>query len=181
MRKQVAYEALVVVARGILRDQDFAIGAVPAPRPVLVGPAEAIREIRAARFPHFLHRTLEQALAGEPVVVVAEPVNAAGAGKCRLLFSRFGDPQVVEPQVGGQVRLVMTVEVGSRARDVGPFGETRPPPAIVLRDRMKLRQVERDGAHRRAAADRRTVVHATDVVHSALAAIEGAVPNMNSR
>ena len=69
MREDIADQPRVAIRRWIVCDQDFVIGTVPAPRPVLVGPAETVRKVGLAVCPHLLDGPLEQALAVEPVVV----------------------------------------------------------------------------------------------------------------
>ena len=73
----------------LLLHQDLLLGAVPAPRPVLVRPADAEREIERPVSQQLVERTLEQAPAGEPVVVVAEAVNAVLARELDLAASRL--------------------------------------------------------------------------------------------
>ena len=57
-----------------------------------------------------------------------------GAGLCAA--------QVVEPELPGQVRLVVPRKQRSCCSRVRPLRETRSPPLVVLRRRMELRQVE---------------------------------------
>ena len=62
-----------------------------------------------------VERALEQAPAVEPVVVVAEPVDAVRRARARPAPSRTSaSAQVVEPQVAGQVRLVVAGEQRAR-------------------------------------------------------------------
>ena len=49
----------------------------------------------------------------------------------------------------GHVRLVMAGEHRPTAPDVRPLGEARPPPVVVLRHAVELRQVHGDRPHRR--------------------------------
>ena len=65
-------------------------------------------------------------------------------GKVGLGLPDFRDPQVVEPQVGWQVGLLVAGESGPCPYDVPPLGESGAPPAIILWDRVELRQVEGD-------------------------------------
>src|SRR5581483_645977 len=112
--------------------------------PVLVGPADAEREVGTPAPEHLVERPLEEAPAAEPIVVVAEPVNAVRAGELRLLVAHLRDPEVVEPELGRQVGLVVALEPRPGRGDVRPLGEARAPPPVILRDRMELRQVEGD-------------------------------------
>ena len=52
--------------------------------------------------------------------------------------------QVIEPEIGRQVGLVVAVKKRGGFGDVGPFREALSPPLVVFRDRMELRQVEGD-------------------------------------
>ena len=97
---------------------------------------------------NFVEWTLEQAMSAEPVVVVAEAVDAVTSRERCLLGARLRHPQVVEAQIRGQARLFVAGELRSRARDVAPLGEALAPPGVVLRDRIELRQVERDQLRR---------------------------------
>ena len=65
------------------------------------------------------------------VLVTREAVNTAG--------SKVG----VLP-LGRHVRLVMAEEIRPRPPDIDPVRETIAPPRVVFRNRMELRQVERD-------------------------------------
>ena len=62
----------------------------------------------------------------------------------RLCRARLGQAEVVEAQVGRDVRLIVAGKQRCSARDVGPFGEAPAPPLVVLRSGVKLRQVEGD-------------------------------------
>ena len=137
-------EVQIVVVRVFLGNQNFSVEAIPAPAPVFVGPADAERKIRPTGLYNFVQRPVQQALAGEPIVVVAETVNPVLPGQGSLFFPDFGKSQVVETQIRGQPWLVVADEVGHGLSDVGPFGEALAPPAIIFRDRVVLRQVEGD-------------------------------------
>ena len=108
----------VVLPAVPLRLQDILVAAVPPARPRLVRPAEAEREVGLARGQHLGERPLEESLPVEPVVVVAEAVYPVLAGELGLRLARLGQPKIVEAQVCGNVRLVVTREEGLRARDV---------------------------------------------------------------
>ena len=66
---------VVLLAVG-LRLEDVLFPSVPATRPRLVRPAEAEREVGLAGREHLVERPLEQPLPAEPVVVVAERLDA---------------------------------------------------------------------------------------------------------
>ena len=65
-----------VVGRMLLIHQDVLLGAIPAPGPVFVCPADAEGKIQVRIGQHQLQREFEQPPAREPVVVVAEAVDA---------------------------------------------------------------------------------------------------------
>jgi hypothetical protein len=60
-----------------------------------------------SRGKHFIERALEYATAREPIVVVAEGLDTVFTGESRLRGSRFRQPQIVEPQVCGDMGLIM--------------------------------------------------------------------------
>jgi len=71
-------------------------------------------------------------------------VNAVLAGERRLCSARFRHTEIVEAEIGRQVRLVVAGEERTGASDAAPFGESVAPPRVVFGDRMELREVERD-------------------------------------
>src|SRR5262249_10614361 len=114
-----------------------------------VRPAETVREVGPPGHAHCFDRALEQALACEPIVVIAEAVNRMLARKRRLLLKRFAHTQIIETEIPWQMRLVMSDKIRLRPGNVGPLTESLAPPLVVLRDRMELRQVERNRSYRR--------------------------------
>ena len=116
---------------------------VPVAGPLLVGPAQGEGEVRGARGQDLVERSLEQALPVEPVVVVDEAGDPVLGGQIGLGLSDLGDPQIVIAQVGRHVGLVVPGEQGLGLRDVGPLGEARSPPLVVLRNGVELGKVER--------------------------------------
>ena len=125
-----------------LRHEHVVLLSVPPARPVLVRPADAERKTRASVFEQPLERALEQALAVEPVVVEAEPVHPVALGQGHLLEVGLSKAEIVEPQVRGQTRLKVPLEVRACAGDVPPLREALPPPDVILRDGMELREIE---------------------------------------
>jgi hypothetical protein len=87
---------------------------------------------------------MEEATAVEPVMVVAEAVDAVRARQLGLRRARLCVAQVVVSEIGGHMRLVVADEIRPRASHVGPFGEALAPPRIVFRGRMELREVKGD-------------------------------------
>ena len=145
-RCQVADEFEVRCLAVVLRQQHFARGTVPAARPVFVGPADAEGEGAGAAVHQILQRAVQDAAALEPVVVIAEAVDAVAAGQFELRIGGVGQAQVVVAQAGGPARLQVAFKQGFCGCDVGPFGEAFTPPFVVFRNRMELRQVERHHA-----------------------------------
>ena len=61
----------------------------------------------------------------------------------RLIGSlRLGDPQVVIPQIGRNSGLIVISEIPPGLTHVRPFGKTLSPPQVVLRDGVKLKQIQ---------------------------------------
>ena len=141
--------------RVTLRHQHLGVHAVPASRPVLVGPTHTERQVERRVCQVLQQRPLEQLLAGEPVEVEAEGPDAVEPRELDLAALHLGQAQVIEAKLTRQVRLVVADELRHGSRDVGPFGESAPPPRVVFNDRMELRQIERDQAHRRRVQRRR--------------------------
>src|SRR5205085_8856589 len=125
---------------------DLALLSIPAPRPVLVCPAETERKIECRILEQALDRTLEQTTAAEPVVVEAEAIDPVALGECGLLDIRVPEAKIVESQVAGQARLIMTSKNRPRSGDVSPLGKALAPPHVVLRHGVKLRQIKSNDA-----------------------------------
>ena len=150
----VAKVRLVVgLARVGLLEQHLAVArwVAPAPLPAVVGPGEAEREIRLAADQHVVEGSLEQAPSPEPVVPVDEAGQSGSGSHLGLGGPGLWDAQVIEPEVSGEVGLVVATEEGSSARRARPLGEPRAPPLVVLRDRVVLRQVVGQDLHRAEA------------------------------
>ena len=73
---------------------------------------------------------------------VDEALDAVFAGHIRLRLARLGDPQVVIPQIGRNSGLIVISEIPPGLTHVRPFGKTLSPPQVVLRDGVKLRQIQ---------------------------------------
>src|SRR5690606_18281902 len=117
---------------------------IPAPRPVLVGPAEAEGQRAGGVGQLGIQWLFQQAFPGKPVIVIAEAADAMCCSECLLLASYSVDAQVVEAEVGRQVRLVVAGEQRLRLAGIAPFGKTLAPPLVVFRDGVELWQVEGD-------------------------------------
>lgn len=74
-----------------LSGEDVLILAVPTTGPVFIGPAEAEGEVGLLGCEDVVEGAFEEAFAGEPVVVVAEAVEAVGLGEVGLGFAGFGE------------------------------------------------------------------------------------------
>ena len=142
--EQIADVRAVVLLGVLLPDQYLLLAAVPRPRPVLVGPAEHEGEIGLPRSEHLLHGTLHQPVTVEPIVIVTESRQPVAFSQRRLLLAHFGHTQVVEPEIGRQVGLVMPPKERPCLHHVAPLRESGAPPPVVLRERVVLRQVEGD-------------------------------------
>ena len=149
------FRIIFLTGVGLFRKENVLAGIVGVPQlfvPGMIGPTEAEGEVRFARCDNFLKRALHQLLpVAEPVFVVAESLDAGLAGQFRLLFAHLGKTQVVEAQIGGNVRLFVTGKEFSCSCHIGPFCESFAPPLVVLGKRVVLREVvcEDSGFHHR--------------------------------
>ena len=113
--------------------------------PVVVGPRKAEREIRLARCKYLVERSFQHPLAvPEPIVPVAESLDAVFPGQVGLGYAAFRKPEVVETKVLRDPRLAVSREQGLRAGDADPFRVAFSPEPVVLRGRVELRQVQRN-------------------------------------
>src|SRR5215467_13917803 len=94
----------VGVPRICLLDQDPVRITVPDPRPRLIGPSETEGKLWLTRLEHLVERALEDPSTREPVVPVAERLDAAGLGHLGLGCARLGQAEIIEAQIGGDVR-----------------------------------------------------------------------------
>src|SRR5438045_939749 len=96
----------------------------------------------------------------------AKSKNATESRQFGLRLQRLHRRGVVETEVGGQPGLNVADVLRKRLGDIGPLREPLSPPQVVLRNRMKLRQVESDEAHRVALRLRHRQCAARDKVWS---------------
>jgi hypothetical protein len=116
---------------------------MPGAIPRLIRPSEAKGKIRFAAVQDLIKNPLQNLAAiTKPVVPVAESFNAVGAGQIGLGLPDFGHPQIVKPQISGQVGLLVAGKKRLCLGDVGPFGKSIAPPKIIFRNRMVLRQIK---------------------------------------
>ncbi|MNV36483.1 hypothetical protein D3C71_1279620 [compost metagenome] len=141
--RDVGDEGQIVFGAVLLADQDVIVAPVPAPRPVLVGPAQAERQVDAVVVQPLAQRVFHQRAAAEPVVVEAERADAILRSQTRLVTHHLRIAQVVEAEVGRQAWLHVAFELRQGTGDIAPFCKALAPPGIVLRERVELRQVER--------------------------------------
>src|SRR5690606_1744721 len=85
----------------------------------------------------------------KPVMVVGKPIQT-------ILFCQFDLPEmnvlntkVIKTEFTGQVGLVVTAELGDCPGYISPFRKTFPPPFIVFREGMVLRQIKGNQFHQR--------------------------------
>src|SRR6185503_16710297 len=116
--------------------------AVPAPGPIFICPTKTKRKIRLPGFQHAFEGHLKDAFAVKPVIVETETMNSISFGKFHLLFHHCRNSEVIKPQVGRQMRLIMTFVIRLCLCNVCPFSESFSPPEIVFRNWMILRQVK---------------------------------------
>src|SRR5215472_2121063 len=117
---------------------------MPDSGPRLIGPAETEGKFWLARFEHLVEGALQDSSSREPVVPVAERLDAVGLGHFGLGGTGLGHAEIVEAEVGWDVRLVVTRKHGHGLSHVGPLGEASSPPLVVFRNGVKLGKVERD-------------------------------------
>ncbi len=145
--RQIARVHEVVGLAVLLTYQHFAVPVGPAPGPRFVRPAQTERKIRLATRQDLRERALQQAPTLEPVVVVAESRDAVRARQLGLCGARFGQPEIVEPELARQARLSVAAEARPGSGHIAPFGEAGPPPGVVLWNGMELRQIKGDELH----------------------------------
>jgi len=80
----------------------------------------------------------------EPVMPIAESLNAIGFRQLRLLLTHLGDPQVVKSEIGRQPGLVVAGKQRPRSGDISPLGEPFFPPYIILGNGVVLGEIESD-------------------------------------
>src|SRR4051812_22899851 len=103
---------MVVSSRVRLLDQGPLFRPVPMAAPSVVRPGKAEGEIWFARCDDLIKWPLKQTSPGKPIVPVAERFDAGGASELGLGSPDLRDPQVVEAQVGGEVRLIVARKQG---------------------------------------------------------------------
>src|SRR6185369_15304235 len=95
-RNNASDEVDVVIRQMFLRDENLAIGTIPTPRPVLIRPAQAKRHIAFRILQHVVQRLMQDALSGEPIVVIAKRVDAVLLRQCNLLMTHFAQTQIIK-------------------------------------------------------------------------------------
>src|SRR4051794_17959378 len=85
-----------VLRRILLLHQNLVFTSIPSPGPVFVGPTEHEREIRLAGCQHLFRRPLQQAFSVEPIMIVAETLNAILLGQVSLCLSCLRQSEIVK-------------------------------------------------------------------------------------
>src|SRR6266545_7914599 len=129
-----------------LLDQDSVRSSMPDSRTCLIRPSEAEGKLWLSRLEHLGEGALEDLSPREPIVPIAEGLDAVSLRHFRLGCSCFRQTEVVEPEVGGHVRLVVPTEHRQRLAHISPLRKTSSPPFVILWNRMELGQVERNHA-----------------------------------
>ena len=135
---------VVVRVAVALGDQHLLAGRLPAAAQIPVHPHQAERHVRAAVLEHVVERAPPRAVTLEPVVLVAERVDAVRRGDAGLSGAGLRQTQVVEAEIARQARLIVAGEQPLGAHNAEPFGEARAVPRVGLRNREECRQVQRD-------------------------------------
>ncbi len=91
----------------LLGDEHLRVQAIPAPRPVLVRPAQTERKVEVGIGQQLIERAPQQTLAAEPIVVIAESVKPVRLGQFDLTTLHFNQAKVVEAQLARQVGLIV--------------------------------------------------------------------------
>ena len=130
-----------------LLDQQLARAAIPMPRPVLIGPAEAELNVDLRMRPQHLQRAIQQPPRAEIIVIDHPAIHAITRRQTGLRGQRLRQAEIVKTQIAGQMRLIMPLIARHRPRHIGPFREALAPPEIVLRCGVELRQEECQHPH----------------------------------
>ena len=142
-RKNIPDKPLVTLIRMLLTHEHFVLFAIPATRPVFVRPTKAKRKIRLPAGEKTIRRHFQQSAAIEPIVIEAKAVYPELSRHLRLFLHDARIAQIVVANVRMRnVRLIMTPELRPASANVRPLRKTFAPPRVVLRNAMKLRQIE---------------------------------------
>ena len=139
---------MIVFSRIRLLDQNPVRRPVPYAGPRLICPTQTERIVRLPRSQHLGERPLEDALAAEPVVIVAERLDSEFTRQLGLRGTSLRDSEIVKAEVGRNVRLIVAAKQWLRLGGVRPLRKACSPPLVVLGNRMKLREIERDQSRR---------------------------------
>ena len=83
-------------------------------------------------------------------MVIHEARDPGIFGERHLAGDGVRHAKVVEAEVGGKLGLVVAEIHGLCCRHIGPLREAIPPPAVILGNRVELREVEGDHAQPRS-------------------------------
>jgi len=81
-------------------------------------------------------------------MIIHKTVYAINPRRVRLSLANLWLSKVIKPKIGRQMRWIVTLEERHRLRDIGPLGETLPPPGVVFGNGMKSRKVVSDEPRR---------------------------------
>ena len=141
MSGQVREEPIIVLLAILLLEQNRLIETVPGACPVLVCPYQGEREIDFGRIQQVLDRAFEDALSIERIIVEAESMDARCFGQFGLPPHDIDIAKVVEAEIAGHPRLIVTDETRLPAHEIAPLGEAATPPSVIFRDRVELREI----------------------------------------
>jgi hypothetical protein len=91
---------------------------------------------------HLHHGPLKELLTIEPIVVVGERVDSGVGSQTRLAPNDPRISKIVMTEIRRNMRLIVTMELGSRFVDIDPLSKSFSPPFIVLRNSVVLGQVK---------------------------------------
>jgi len=99
----------------------------------MIGPAQAERKIGTPGVKDLIEGPLKKNTpTTEPIMVIAEALNAVLAGHFCLIKARLFQAQIIEPQIRGNTRLIMPSEQRTSGTHVCPLCEPRAPPLVVF-------------------------------------------------
>jgi hypothetical protein len=98
-------ERQIVLRRVPLTDQNFGFGAIPAPGPVLIGPADAERQIKIGVVRILLQRQFQYSPARKPIKIETECADTVELCEFDLATLNIGNTEIVKAEFTRQPRL----------------------------------------------------------------------------
>ena len=130
-------------------DQHFLFCAIPATRPVFIGPAQAEREINFGVLEQLIDWLFKKSFSIKPVMIETESFNTMLSCQLRLSSHHPHIGQVIITKLRRDARLIMPLKQGPTLANISPFCKTVSPPLIIFWNNMILRKIECDCTERR--------------------------------